>query len=89
MLFFLPLRVLNFPCYVELSLDPKLEFNFFQKTPKKQTNSRRFFKAYCVGCTNVKCNLFLSTNVLLFDVRTILIHHFVLLFSILSQKINK
>ena len=32
-----------------------------------------------------KWNL-LSTNVLLFDVLTILIHHFVLFFSILSQK---
>ena len=31
-----------------------------------------------------KCNLFLGTNVLLFDVLTILIHHFVLSFSILS-----
>ena len=33
-----------------------------------------------------KWNLFLSTHVLLFDVLTILIHHFVLFFSILSQK---
>ena len=33
-----------------------------------------------------KCNLFLSTNVLLFDVYTILKHHLVLFFSILSQK---
>ena len=33
-----------------------------------------------------KCNLFLSTNELLFDVRTILIRHFVLFLSILSQK---
>ena len=33
-----------------------------------------------------KWNLFLGTNVLLFDVLTILIHHFVLFFSILSQK---
>ena len=31
-----------------------------------------------------KCNLFLSTNVLLFYVLTTLIHHFVLFFSILS-----
>ena len=37
-----------------------------------------------------KYNLFLSTNVLSFDVLTILIHHFVLFFRILSQtkKIN-
>ena len=33
-----------------------------------------------------KWNLFLSTNVLLFDVLTILIHNFVLFLSILSQK---
>ena len=33
-----------------------------------------------------KWNLFLSTNVLLFDVPTILIRHLVLFFSILSQK---
>ena len=33
-----------------------------------------------------KCNLFLCTNVLLFDVLTILINQFVLFFSILSQK---
>ena len=37
-------------------------------------------------CRMDKCNLFLSTNVLLFEVLTILIHHFVLFFSILSQK---
>ena len=33
-----------------------------------------------------KLDLSLRTNVLLFDVLTILIHHFVLFFSILSQK---
>ena len=33
-----------------------------------------------------KWNLFLSTNVLLFDVLTILAHDFVLFFGILSQK---
>ena len=33
-----------------------------------------------------KCNLFLGTNVLLFDVLTVLVHHFVLFCSILSQK---
>ena len=33
-----------------------------------------------------KWNLFLSTNILLSDVLTILIHHFVLFFSIPSQK---
>ena len=33
-----------------------------------------------------KWNLFLSTNVLLFDAFVILIHHFVLFFSVLRQK---
>ena len=37
-------------------------------------------------CRIDKWNLFLSTNVLLFDVLNILILHFVLFFSILSQK---
>ena len=37
-------------------------------------------------CRMDKWNLFLSTNVLSFNVLTILIHHFVLFFSILSQK---
>ena len=37
-------------------------------------------------CHIDKWNLFLSTNILLFDVLTILIHHFVLFFSILIQK---
>ena len=33
-----------------------------------------------------KYNIFLSTNILLFYVLTILIHHFVLFFNIISQK---
>ena len=37
-------------------------------------------------CRMDKWNLFVSTNVLLFDVLTILINRFVLFFSILSQK---
>ena len=37
-------------------------------------------------CQMDKLNLFLSTNVLSFDVLTILIHRFLLLFSILSEK---
>ena len=45
---------------------------------------RIFFQS--VLCRMDKCNLFLSTNVLLFDVLIILIHHFVLFFSIHSQK---
>ena len=73
---FLPLRVLYFPCYVEVSLNSKLEPIFKKENPK-------IFKAYCVGWIN--CNLLLSTNVLFFDVHTNLIHRFVLLFSILSK----
>ena len=38
------LRVPYFPCYVEVSLDSKLERIF----SKKKRNSRRFFEAYCV-----------------------------------------
>ena len=37
-------------------------------------------------CGMDKWNLILTTDVLLFDVLTILIHHFVLFFSILSQR---
>ena len=37
-------------------------------------------------CWMDKCNLFLSTNVLLFSVSTILIHHSMHFFSALSQK---
>ena len=37
-------------------------------------------------CRIDKWNVFLSTNIILFDVLIILIHHFVLFFSILSQK---
>ena len=73
----LPLRILYFPCYVEVSLDFKLERIFKKKFPK-------IFQS--ILCRMDKWNLFLSTNVLLFDVLTILIHHFVLFFSILSQK---
>ena len=69
---FFPLRILCFPHYVELSLGFKLELIkkvFFQSTL----------------CRMDKWNLLLITNVLLFDVISILIHHFVLLFNILSQ----
>ena len=74
----LSLRILYFPCYVEVSLDSKLERIF-----KKKKISKIFQSMLC-GMD--KCNVFLSTNVLLFDVLTILIHHFMLFFSILSQK---
>ena len=73
----LPLRILYFPCYVEVSLDFKLERIFKKKFPK-------IFQS--ILCRMDKWNLFLSTNVLLFDVLTILIHHFGLFFRILSQK---
>ena len=72
----LPLRVLYFPCYVEVSLDSKLE-RIKKKIPK-------IFQSILYRMD--KWNLFLSTNVLLFDVFNILIHHFMLFFSILSQK---
>ena len=73
----LPLRILYFPCYVEVSLDFKLERIFKKKFPK-------IFQS--ILCRMDKWNLFLSTYVLLFDILTILIHHFVLFFSFLSQK---
>ena len=73
----LPLRILYFPCYVEVSLDFKLERIFKKKFPK-------IFQS--ILCRMDKWNLFLRTYVLLFDVLTILIHHFALFFSILSQK---
>ena len=73
----LPLRILYFPCYVEVSLDFKLERIFKKKFPK-------IFQS--ILCRMDKWNLFLSTYVLLFDVLSILIHHFVLFSSILSQK---
>ena len=78
----LPLRVLHFLCYVEVSLDSKLERIFSKKTKKKKI--AKIFQSTL--CRMDKCSLFLSTNILLFDVVTILIHYFVLFFSILSQK---
>ena len=49
MLFFLPLRVLNFPCYVELSLDPKLEFFFFSKKPPENKQTPEDFSKHTVS----------------------------------------
>ena len=72
----LPPRILFFSCYVEVSLDFKLE-RIFKKVPK-------IFQS--ILCRMDKWNLFLSTNLLLFDILIILIHHFVLFFSILRQK---
>ena len=65
------LRILYFPCYVRTSL------KILKKFP------RIFLR---ILCRMDKWNLFLSTNVLSFDVLTILIHHLVLFFSIISQK---
>ena len=72
----LPLRIFYFSCYFEVYLGFKLEC-IKKKLPK-------FFQS--ILCRMDKWNLFLSTNVLLFDVLTILIHHFVLLFSILKKR---
>ena len=58
----LPLRILYFPCYVEVSLDSKLE-----------RNKKNFPKTFQSMLSRMdKLDLFLNTNVLLFDVLTIL-----------------
>ena len=72
----LPRVVLYFSCNVEVSLGFKLN--------RIQIKFPKIFQS--ILCRMDKWNLFLSTNVLLFDTPTILIHHFVLLFSILSKK---
>ena len=59
----LPLKVLHFRCYVEVSLDSRLERIFKKKTPK-------IFQS--ILCRMDECNLFLSTNVLKIDVLAIL-----------------
>ena len=51
---------------------------------KKKEKIPEIFQSILCGMD--KWNLILTTNVLLFDVLTILIHHFVLFFSILSQR---
>ena len=76
--FLLPLKVLYFACYVEVPLHSKLKHVFLKKISPKIFQS--------VLCRMDKWNLFLSINVFLFDVLTILIRHFVLFFSILSPK---
>ena len=65
-----------FPLLLLIILDFELE-RIFTKIPK-------IFQS--ILCLMDKWDLFLSTNVLLFDVFTVLIHYFVLFFSILSQK---
>ena len=77
---FLPLRfciflaTLEYPWILNQSA-------FFQKKRKKKTP--KIFKSML--CQMEKCNLFLSANFLLIDVLLILIHHFLLFFSIPSQ----
>ena len=78
----LPLRVLYFPFYVEVSLDSKSERIF--STKKKKKKFPKIFQS--ILCLMDKCNLLLSTSILLFDVLSILIHYFLLFFNISSQK---
>ena len=68
------------PSYFELSMNSKSERIF----SKKKKQFRKIFQS--ILCRMKKYNLVLSTNVLLYDVLTILIHHFVLFFRTLSQK---
>ena len=76
----LPLRVLYFPFYVEVSLDSKSERIF-------STKKKKFPKIFrSILCLMDKCNLFLSTSILLFDVLTILVHYFLLFFNSSCQK---
>ena len=71
-----PLRVLYFPCYIEVSLDSKLESNFCFFF-----NFQRFFKAYCVGWTNgTKHNYTFISCSYYFN------RHFVLFFSIFIKQ---
>ena len=67
-----------FPLLRWIILDFELE-RIFKKIPK-------IFQS--ILCRMDKWNLFLSTIILLFDVLTILMQHFVLLFSILIKKRN-
>ena len=69
-----------FPGYVDISLDSKSERTFFRK--KKQTKKRPKIFQYKYR----RMDLSLSTNVLLFDVLTILMQHVVLFFSILLSQ---
>ena len=59
-------------------------YSFQKKKKEKKKKFQTIFQSILSRMD--KCNLFLSTNVLLFYVLTILIHHFALLFSIISQK---
>ena len=74
---FLPLRIFVFSLLRWSILDFKLE------RIKKKIIPKIFQSIFC---RMDKWNLFLSTNVLLFDPLTILMHHFVLFFNVLSQK---
>ena len=76
MFYLLPQRILYFPCYVEVSLDFKLE--------RIKKNFPKVLQS--ILCWMNKLDLFLSRNVPLFVALTILIHHFALFFSIPCQK---
>ena len=84
--------VLLFLCYVFPFISKDFVFpllrwsilDFELERIKKKIKNLKIFQRLL--CRMDKWNLFLSANVLLFDVLTILIHHFVLFFSILSQK---
>ena len=72
----LPLRLLYFLCYVEVYLNSKLKRKFSKNNDNN--NSKKIPKNFkSILCQMDKCNLFLSTNVLLFDFFTISIHRFV------------
>ena len=76
------LRVLYFAGYVDISLDSKWERTFFRKKTNKQTKKRPKIFQYKYR----RMDLSLSTNILLFDVLTILMQHVVLFFSILLSQ---
>ena len=61
-----------------------LNFKLERMFKKKRKKIQKIFQS--IFCRMDKLDLFVSANVLLFDVLTIWIHHFVLFFSILSQK---
>ena len=79
MLSLLLLRILYSPCYIEVSMNLKLE-----RIQKKKFS--KFFQI--ILWWTDKLDLFLSTNVLLFDVLTISIHHLCYASASSVKKIN-